>query len=497
MTPRSTSACTRRKPFPAGRFRRNTRHAAVAREEQGDGDGDGDEERLLGPLRPDQPGAEQDADGEHQPPDEQPGQQGALVGQGAAADPAAIRHGLLQDSAECTGDVAEDRKAGLSLQSIWHGTSTSPAAATAPSTPGSPPIRPGGSRPTTRAGARAYTRSRRPVRLIHVEPAADRGAALRRELAIKRLARPGEGALVTRSIPHPARRRRSSAASGRRRWPFLRRLARHNSREWFERHRAGLRDRGARPAPEPGRGDGRPAGARRSRAGRRPAPLGVPHPPGRPLLGRQVAVQDQRRLPVLPPRRGPGRRAGRRGRGRRALLPAGRRGVLRGGRHLDAGAARARQDPRGAGGGPRGARPDRPGPGLPPPVQGARPRGDADPAPAGLRRRPPGRAVAPVQVVHRHPDCSPSARRRAPGCRRCSSATSRRSCRWCGGSTAPSGTGRGSGGTSASRAGLRPQRPARSRASRMRTARFSGEKGFCRKGYGELRTAGWSLSPSV
>ena len=35
-------------------------------------------------------------------------------------------------------------------------------------------------------GAR-YTRSRRPVRLVHVEIAADRGAALRREHAIKRL----------------------------------------------------------------------------------------------------------------------------------------------------------------------------------------------------------------------------------------------------------------------------------------------------------------------
>ena len=35
-------------------------------------------------------------------------------------------------------------------------------------------------------GAR-YTRSRRPVRLVHVETAEDRGAALRREHAIKRL----------------------------------------------------------------------------------------------------------------------------------------------------------------------------------------------------------------------------------------------------------------------------------------------------------------------
>lgn len=36
------------------------------------------------------------------------------------------------------------------------------------------------------AGA-AYTRARRPVILVHQEAAADRGAALRREAAIKRL----------------------------------------------------------------------------------------------------------------------------------------------------------------------------------------------------------------------------------------------------------------------------------------------------------------------
>lgn len=36
------------------------------------------------------------------------------------------------------------------------------------------------------AGAR-YTRSRLPVRLVHVEPAADRGAALRREYLIKQM----------------------------------------------------------------------------------------------------------------------------------------------------------------------------------------------------------------------------------------------------------------------------------------------------------------------
>jgi putative endonuclease len=44
-------------------------------------------------------------------------------------------------------------------------------------------------------GAR-YTRSRRPVELVFSEPAADRGAALRREAAIKRLDRKEKQALA-------------------------------------------------------------------------------------------------------------------------------------------------------------------------------------------------------------------------------------------------------------------------------------------------------------
>ena len=83
----------------------------------------------------------------------------------------------------------------------------------------------------------AYTRSRRPVRLVHVEPASGRGAALRRELAIKRMTRPDKEQLVTRSAPSAAgaaefRGFRPAALA------FLRRLARHNTREWFERQRA-------------------------------------------------------------------------------------------------------------------------------------------------------------------------------------------------------------------------------------------------------------------
>lgn len=84
----------------------------------------------------------------------------------------------------------------------------------------------------------AYTRSRRPVRLIHVEPAADRGAALRRELAIKRLSRHEKERLVTRPIPRPAPATTEFSGFRPAALAFLRRLARHNSREWFERHRA-------------------------------------------------------------------------------------------------------------------------------------------------------------------------------------------------------------------------------------------------------------------
>jgi putative endonuclease len=48
-----------------------------------------------------------------------------------------------------------------------------------------------------RAGtASRYTRARGPVRVVHREPAADRGAALRREAAIKRLPRSAKLALI-------------------------------------------------------------------------------------------------------------------------------------------------------------------------------------------------------------------------------------------------------------------------------------------------------------
>jgi uncharacterized protein (TIGR02453 family) len=83
----------------------------------------------------------------------------------------------------------------------------------------------------------AYTRSRRPVRMVHLEAASNRSEALRRERAIKRLTRIQKEALLARSTV-PAR----SAAEFRGFRPqaldFLRRLARRNTREWFERHRS-------------------------------------------------------------------------------------------------------------------------------------------------------------------------------------------------------------------------------------------------------------------
>lgn len=78
-----------------------------------------------------------------------------------------------------------------------------------------------------------YTRARRPVRLVHLEPAADRSAALRRELAIKRLPRRLKEQLVNGVLPTTEFRGFGPGAL-----KFLRGLARHNDRDWFERHRA-------------------------------------------------------------------------------------------------------------------------------------------------------------------------------------------------------------------------------------------------------------------
>jgi putative endonuclease len=58
-----------------------------------------------------------------------------------------------------------------------------------------------------------YTRSRLPVALVHSERAADRGAALRREAALKRLTRAEKLALVAGA--RPPRRRRAPAIRNR------------------------------------------------------------------------------------------------------------------------------------------------------------------------------------------------------------------------------------------------------------------------------------------
>jgi uncharacterized protein (TIGR02453 family) len=77
----------------------------------------------------------------------------------------------------------------------------------------------------------AYTRSRRPVRLVHVEPAGMRGEALRRELAIKRLTRTEKEQMLSGAT-------RGFRGFGPGALRFLRGLRRHNDRDWFERHRA-------------------------------------------------------------------------------------------------------------------------------------------------------------------------------------------------------------------------------------------------------------------
>jgi uncharacterized protein (TIGR02453 family) len=79
----------------------------------------------------------------------------------------------------------------------------------------------------------AYTRSRLPINLVHLETAAGRGTALRRELAIKRLTRREKEAMVAGHAAATRFGRFRPEALG-----FLRRLKRNNRREWFERNRA-------------------------------------------------------------------------------------------------------------------------------------------------------------------------------------------------------------------------------------------------------------------
>jgi uncharacterized protein (TIGR02453 family) len=79
--------------------------------------------------------------------------------------------------------------------------------------------------------AAAYTRARRPVRVVYREAAGDRGSALRREAAIKRLDRAGKEKLLDNGTGAEFSGFRPEALG------FLRRLARNNRKDWFERHR--------------------------------------------------------------------------------------------------------------------------------------------------------------------------------------------------------------------------------------------------------------------
>jgi uncharacterized protein (TIGR02453 family) len=84
----------------------------------------------------------------------------------------------------------------------------------------------------------AYTRTRRPVRLVYLEAAAGRGAALRRELAIKRLSRRDKEALVRGTDGRRSDGAVEFAGFGEEAFRFLRGLRRNNRRDWFERNRA-------------------------------------------------------------------------------------------------------------------------------------------------------------------------------------------------------------------------------------------------------------------
>jgi putative endonuclease len=59
-----------------------------------------------------------------------------------------------------------------------------------------------------------YTRSRLPVRLVHVERARDKGAALRREASLKQLSRPEKLALVETARSRTGRCPRTASRVG-------------------------------------------------------------------------------------------------------------------------------------------------------------------------------------------------------------------------------------------------------------------------------------------
>jgi uncharacterized protein (TIGR02453 family) len=79
----------------------------------------------------------------------------------------------------------------------------------------------------------AYTRARRPVRLVYQEAARDRSTALRREHALKQLSRAQKESLIMSTAPAAGFGGFRPAAL-----TYFRGLARNNTRPWFEARRA-------------------------------------------------------------------------------------------------------------------------------------------------------------------------------------------------------------------------------------------------------------------
>jgi uncharacterized protein (TIGR02453 family) len=82
-------------------------------------------------------------------------------------------------------------------------------------------------------GAR-YTRSRRPIVLVWLERAPDRGAAQRREYAIKQWPRRAKEALMSKPAPSVAAKFGGFRPAV---FSFLKQLRRNNRKPWFESHR--------------------------------------------------------------------------------------------------------------------------------------------------------------------------------------------------------------------------------------------------------------------
>ena len=325
------------------------------------------------------------------------------------------------------------------------GTSMSPAAATAPSIPGSPPIRPGARRPTTRAGAPPTPAARRPVRLVHLEPAADRRRGAPAGARDQAPAAPSKEQLVN-AIPRLERTEFRGFGPGALR--FLRRLARHNNRgmvraatarstrprcatrcaRWWRRWTSGWP--GSRPsswATRAARSSGSTATSGSPRTSR----------PTRPTPPASSTITD----------------AGPRGRARTPTGPAaGLYFQLADGECFVAGGiwmpARPALDKI------REAIADDPealdrivrAPAFRRRFKALTPGGDADAAAARLRRGASRRSGGSGTSRSRPPGMLDGAGGAEPAARRrSSSGTSPRWCRWCGGSTGRSGIGRGSG----------------------------------------------------